>query len=86
MLLALTAPVRAPGKTVSLLEREIGAMLRTGGAGEQQTIELYGNRAVLRLVRHAPLRGGGLLGFVHNPDVEAATILDLAERWLQAGE
>ncbi len=67
------------------LEREVAALLQNGCAGAERSVVLHGNRAELRLVERAPTRGQGLLGFVHNPDVDAVVILNLAERWLRAG-
>ena len=85
VLLTLTAPICAPGKTTGAVLQEIRALLRAGGPGERRSIGVHGNRAELRLVGHEPKLGQALLGFVHNPNVDAATILDLAEQWLQSG-
>ena len=84
VLLALTAPIRAAEKMVAGLQREIGALLQAGHPGQGRRLELYGNRAELRLVERSPAEARSLLGFVHSSDVEAATILDLAERWLRS--
>ena len=83
VLLALTAPIRAPGKMMHALEQEVAALLQTGIVGSARTVVLYENRAELRLVEHAPDRHYKLLGFVHNPDVDAAQVLDLAEQWVR---
>ena len=83
--LTLTAPVRSPGKTATALQQEIGALLQTSAPGDGRRVELYGNRAELRLVTRVSARLPSLLGFIHNPDVDAATILALAERWLRSG-
>ena len=83
VLLTLTAPVRAPKTTAVALEREVAALLQNGCPEAERSVVLYGNRAALRLIEHAPRRGQVLLGFVHNPDVDAAVILHLAERWLR---
>jgi hypothetical protein len=81
--LTLTAPIRAPGKTAGDLQQEVNALLRTGRAGNGRRVELHGNRAELRLVTPVSARRPSLLGFVHNPDIDASTILALAEQWLR---
>ena len=84
VLLTLTAPIRGPGKTAAALEQEIAALLKAGGAESEWSGILYGNRAQLRVVEHATRGRPKLLGFVHNPEVDAAEILELAECWLRS--
>ena len=86
VLLTLTAPVRAPKKMAVALEREVAALLQSGCPEAERSVVLQGNRAELRLVERAPTRAQGLLGFVHNPDVDAVVILNLAERWLRSDD
>ena len=86
VLLTLTAPIRTPKKMAVALEREIAALFQNGCSEAERSIVLHGNRAELRLVQRAPTRGQGLLGFVHNPDVDAVVILNLAEQWLRSGD
>ena len=83
VVLTLTAPLHAPNKLVKVMEQEIAALLQDGCIGAERSVVLHGGRARLRLVEHAAAPGCGLLGFVHNPDVDPAMIMDLAERWLQ---
>ena len=82
ILLTLTAPIRRAAKTADALEQEIAALLAAGVAGEDRTARLWGNEVRLRLVRNAS--GHKLIGFVHNPESDAARLLDLGERWLHA--
>jgi len=83
VLLTLTAPIRRPAKTANALEQEIGALLTAGAAGEDRTARLWGNDVRLRLVRNGSKHK--LIGFVHNPESDAARLLDLGEQWLHAG-
>ena len=83
VVLTLTAPLRAPGRLAGALEAEIAALLQDGRAGSERTLLLLGNHADLRLVQPARTDAPRLLGFVRNPGVEAAKVLDLAERWLR---
>ena len=83
--LTLTAPLRAPGKTAAALQQEVITLLRTGRPGDGRSLDVHGNYAELRLVRHPPGREARVLGFVHNAGGDAATILALAERWLRSG-
>ena|SRR5579875_395653 len=86
VILALTAPISSPGKTVVALEREVAALLRTGVARAERSTAVNGNKAVLRLVEQTSARGQRLVGFVHNADVPSTRVLDLAEQWLRSGE
>ena len=83
--LTLTAPDRAPGKTAGALQQAMNVLLRTGRPGDGRRVELHGNWTELRLVTRMSARRPSLLGFVHNPDLDGATILALAERWLCCG-
>ncbi len=84
-ILTLTAPIRVPGRTVIALKQALALLLQSGVAGSERSSSLHGNRASLRLVGQSFERGGGLVGFVHKPDVPAARLLDLAEHWLRSG-
>ena len=84
VMLALTAPIRLPGKTTTDLKRDVAALLQTGAAGSERSTILHGNRVELRLVERPLGRGETLLGFVHNADVPAALVLNLAKQWLHA--
>jgi hypothetical protein len=82
VIVTLTAPIRAPAKTVIALELEIDALLRAGVGGRDRVADVWGNAVRLRLVEHALTRSHKLIGFVHNRDVDAKHLLDLAEQWL----
>ena len=86
VLLTLTAPVRVPKKTAVALEREVAALLQNRFSEIERSVVLHGNRAELRLVERPPTGGRALLGFVHNPNVDAVVILNLAERWLRVSD
>lgn len=86
VVLALTAPIRIPGKTAAALEQEVVTLLQTGGAGTEWSATINGNRAELRLVEQTSSRSRGLVGFVHNADVPSARVLDLAEQWLRSSD
>jgi hypothetical protein len=85
VLVTLTAPIRAPSKTTRALEQEIGTVLVARAVDRDRRTRLHGNAVRLRLVEHTVAEDHRLIGFVHNPDVSAAHLLRLAERWLQAG-
>lgn len=84
VVLTLTAPIRVPGKTVAALRGEIAALAQAGGVESERSVELHGNQAKLRIVKHVTKRSHRLLGFVRNADVDAAQLLDLAELWLRS--
>ncbi len=84
VLLALTAPIRLPGKMVAALEQEIIGLLRTGAAGSMRSVTVHENRAELRLVERALGRTEKLVGFAHNASVDVAQVFILAAQWLRS--
>jgi hypothetical protein len=84
VLVTITAPIRLPAKTVESLEREIDAQLAARPIRGDGALQIHGNSVRLRLVAPASPPSRKLLGFVHNPDIDATRLLDLAEAWLQA--
>ena len=81
VLLAVSAPIRLPAKTANTLEREILACLAAGVFCEDRTTTVHGNEVRIRIAKSARRRQK-LVGFVHNRDVAAKPLLDLAERRL----
>ena len=84
VLVTVTAPIRSPSKTAAALEREIAALVSGGGGGVDRRATLCGNEVQLRLIEHSSRAAHKLIGLVHNPDVPAARLLDLAAAWLSA--
>jgi hypothetical protein len=76
VLFACTAPIRLAGRTAKSLE----TLARQGFAGNE---ELLGNQVHLRHVRGVPAGRPRVLGFVHNPGLDAGMILDIAEARLR---
>ena len=75
ILFTLTAPIRVPGKTAAEMEKRA----REGSPGG----EINGNQVRIRRVTGLPADRPKVLGFVHNPESDAETILDIAEACLR---
>jgi len=71
IIFTLTAPIRLPGKTAVEMER----MAREGSPGG----EVHGNQVRIRRLTGLPANAPKVLGFVHNPESDAETLLDIAE-------
>ncbi len=84
IIFTLTAPIRSPAKTIGALKLQIDALLHAGAGGRDRTADVCGNAVRLRLARST--RAHRLVGIVHNRDVDAKHLLDMAERWLRAGK
>ena len=84
VLVAISAPIRLPAKTVSALEADIDALISGGPVGQDRGGVLCGNDVTLRLVEHPSRRTHKLVGFVHNRGVDATQLLNLAEAWLRS--
>jgi hypothetical protein len=86
VLVAITAPILLPAKTVKDLQRDIGELLSGRGPAGDRAATLRGNDTRLRLVASVPERSPKLIGFVHNRGTTPVTLFDLAERWLRASD
>lgn len=82
VLVTISAPIRLPARTERVLEQEIDALLPGRLASTDQAADVHGNKVRLRLVDSPSKRPQRLIGFVHNPDIDATRLLDLAEQWL----
>lgn len=86
VLFTVTAPIRLPARTAQAIDELARACVarhrRSGATRTAARRVLHGNGVCIRLVRcHAP--GPCALGFVHNPDLDARAILDMAEHDLE---
>ena len=84
VLVAISAPIRTPGKTAGALEDQIKAIAVSDSPLAERTALVHGNSVRIRRIRHAHGQKPKLIGFVHNPDTDPQPLLDLAERWLRA--
>jgi hypothetical protein len=84
ILLALSAPIRTPAKTVTALQQEIETLLRTAIRRRDRSTVVCGNAVRLRLVERAATGARPLVGLVHNHGIDSSYLLEIAERWLRA--
>ena len=83
VILTLTAPIRMPKQVVSAIQSGLSTLVQDDGDRTERSIALVGGQARLRLVEGVPQDAPKLLGFVHNPEIAAAQISDLAVKWLR---
>lgn len=83
VLLALTAPIRLPSKTVVVLEDKIQILLERKSPGGDQQDTIHGNRVQIRLLRDESKRAPKLIGFVHNSDSDPLLLLDMSQELLE---
>jgi len=81
VLLTVTAPIRLPAQTAAALEDLIRACLARRAAHCADTI--HGNQIRLRLLPGLPQQAPKLIGFVHNPETDPETLLDLTQSLLR---
>lgn len=72
VIFTVTAPIRRPAVATAGIIR----LAREADQGVRIVAQIEGNGVCLRRLDDHPL--GGVLGFVHNPESDAAAILDLA--------
>ncbi|MBV8583849.1 MAG: hypothetical protein JO241_07615 [Candidatus Eremiobacteraeota bacterium] len=84
LLLTCTAPIRQSSKTAAALEATVRRALSGKRPAAELRASVEGNDVRARLVSTAVRGSPNVLGFVHNPDVDAAGILAVAEAVLEA--
>ena len=72
--IAITAPIKHPGKTAEALE----ALVRGAGFENDGRSVIWGNEVRVRDVAHNTADAPKVLVFVHNPDSDSGRILDIA--------
>jgi hypothetical protein len=85
VLLALTAPIRLPGRTVDVLKQAMTAFLVAGDLSREWRGDVNGNAAQLRLVTGKGAHAPSLIGFVHNPECPCEPLFAAATRWAREG-
>ena len=75
VIFTISAPIRLPAKTAVALEE----MLRSGSPGAQRRKTVHDNEVRTRRLTGVPKHMPKVLGFVHNVELDAGAILDLAE-------
>lgn len=82
VIMTITAPIKHPAKTADEVTKEIRDHLKSGAQGEDRALMIFDNNVQLRIANSFPKQTTKFVGLVHNPDVEATMLLDLAAQWL----
>ena len=82
VVMTITAPIRFPAKTAAALAGEIGNLLASGARGKDSSITVFENHVCIRIVPVSSQSSAQFIGLVHNPDIDAVSLLDLATHWL----
>ena len=78
VMFTVTAPIWKWSKTAAALGEQIKAGLVPGGPMAEIVDTIQGNRVRARLVDGGTQLGINVIGFVHNPDTDAAALMDVA--------
>lgn len=81
VIVTCTAPIRLAAKTEAALKEHVKTCLARPTARWAGTI--HGNETHIRLVKSGPRQAPKLIGFAHNPETDAETLLDAAQALLQ---
>ncbi len=82
VIMTITAPIKHPSKTADKVTEKIKDYLKQGMQDQDSMLTVFQNKVQLRIALSSPKQTEQFVGLVHNPDVEAAMLLDLATRWL----
>jgi len=83
VLLAITAPIRLPSKTVAAIEGAIQSLVRRSSWGRDKKETIHGNRVHMRVFRDASGRAPRVIAFVHNPDLQADLFFNTTQELLE---
>ena len=79
VIVTVTAPIKLRAKTGAVLE----SLVRQGLVEDERFDTIHGNPIRLRRLTGLSPQKPKILGFVHNPEMNAGVILALAETWLR---
>jgi hypothetical protein len=79
VLLAVTAPIRIPKQTASVLEERVRCWLRRSPESAELHDIINGNQIQVRLVNGSATTLSTVLAFVHNPGIDVDALFDAAQ-------
>ncbi|MBV9725086.1 MAG: hypothetical protein JO299_07915 [Gammaproteobacteria bacterium] len=86
--LTITAPIRQAAKTATAIEGQIRLRLRRRSLG-RSAHSIHENSVQIWVLKGGTALTSKLVGFVHNPDVDPAALIELtapcSQRWIRSG-
>jgi hypothetical protein len=79
VLLAVSAPIRLPKQTASVLEERVRRWLERPPESVELHDTINGNQIHVRLANGSAEEGPNVLGFVHNPGIDTDALFDAAQ-------
>jgi hypothetical protein len=79
LLVALSAPIRLPSKTVVALDEQVRLWMAGGSKPAELRATIYENQIRVRIISGTSKQSSRVLVFVHNPDVDTTDLLDAAQ-------
>jgi len=83
VLLAVTAPIQQPSKTIAALKDRIQNLVARESKTNDVQETIHGNGVRMRLLRNLPRHAPRLIGFVHNPESDPHLLFDLTGELLE---
>jgi hypothetical protein len=75
--LTITAPIRLAARTAAAIEQRMSELLARRAADVQTRATIHGNRVSLAIIAGGSAGTAPVVGFVHNPDMDAGTLIDM---------
>lgn len=82
VLLTITAPIRLPSKTTTILEDKIRTCLGRGSTGRDENDTINGNRIHILCLRNETARAPKVIGFVHNTESDPRLLFNMTQELL----
>ncbi len=80
--MTITAPIKHPAKTAEDVTKVINDYLKSGMQKQDSKLTVFENNIQFRVAQSSPKQTEKFIGLVHNPDIDATMLLDLAAEWL----
>jgi hypothetical protein len=81
-IMTITAPIKHPAKTAEDVTKKIKDSLKSGIQKQDSILTVFENKVQFRIAQSSPKQTEKFIGLVHNPEIDATMLLDLAAQWL----
>lgn len=82
VLVTITAPIRLPAKTAAAMTEKIQNLVATRAAPARLTARIHDNDIQAHVLEGGTARTSRLIGFVHNPDSDPTTLIEVTRSLL----
>jgi hypothetical protein len=83
VIMTITAPIKHPAKTAEDVANKIRDYLESRMRQQDSILTVFENNIQIRIAKSNSNSTEKFVGLVHNPDIDATMLLDLAGQWVR---